>query len=529
MNLFRDVPIKRKLMLGALASSTAALLLASATYYAYERAAFHEDAVRTLTILADVLAANSTAALSLADASDTSADAEEILGALNAEPDILSAALYSTDGKLFARFVRGGAEDPPAHVPVRMESPVSGDRITVQRPVLLGEKRLGTISIVSNTDRIHSRLRRYLMIGGAVLLASLLLAALLAAKFQRVVSGPIIELADAARRVADRKDYSVRAQRFGGDELGLLTDDFNQMLAAIEQQSCELGNANRSLQAQAAQITESVEVLGAAARDILTFTTQAASTASETATAVTETTATVEEVRRTVHTTNEKARDVADIAKKSAQISDAGRKSTDASVAGMNHIRQQMEAIAESMVQLSDQTQTIAQVVAVVEDLAAQSNLLAVNAAIEAAKAGEHGKGFAVVSQEVRSLAEQSRQATSRVRAILKDVQKATSAAVLATEQGSKAVDAGVNQSAQAGESIATLSESVKQAAQAASQIAASSQQQLVGMEQVALAIVSIKKASTENVDSAKQLEAAARNLSDLGQKLRQLVGQFKT
>src|SRR5690606_7732014 len=126
----------------------------------------------------------------------------------------------------------------------------------------------------------------------------------------------------------------------------------------------------------------------------------------------------------------------------------------------------------------SEQGQAIGEIIAAVNDLAEQSNLLAVNAAIEAAKAGEHGRGFAVVAQEVRSLAEQSKQATAQVRTILQDIQKATTAAVLATEQGSKAVEDGVRQTTEAGEAIAALAEMIDEAAQAATQIAASSQQQ---------------------------------------------------
>ena len=102
----------------------------------------------------------------------------------------------------------------------------------------------------------------------------------------------------------------------------------------------------------------------------------------------------------------------------------------------MNHIREQMESIADSVVRLSEQGQAISEIIATVNDIAEESNLLAVNAAIEATRAGEFGKGFAVVAQEVKSLAEQSRQATAQVRTILMEVQKATSAAVMATEQG---------------------------------------------------------------------------------------------
>ncbi len=99
----------------------------------------------------------------------------------------------------------------------------------------------------------------------------------------------------------------------------------------------------------------------------------------------------------------------------------------------------------------------------------------------------------------------------------------------MATEQGSKAAEAGVKQSIEAGEAIRLLADSITEAAQAATQIAASSQQQLVGMDQVASAMENIKQASAQNVASTKQAETAAQNLHDLGHKLKQLVGQYKT
>ena len=293
-----------------------------------------------------------------------------------------------------------------------------------------------------------------------------------------------------------------------------------------------LGNAFASmvtnLRSLTTEITEAVNVLGSASSEIVATTAQLAASSSETATAVTETTTTVEEVKQTAQVASQKAKSVAENAQKSAQISQAGRKSTDETVESMKRIHQQMSAIADSMVRLSEQTQAIGQIIAAVDDLAAQSNLLAVNAAIEAAKAGEQGKGFTVVAQEVKSLAEQSKQATAQVRTILSDIQKATSAAVMATEQGTKAVEAGVNQSAQAGASILALTSSVTESAQAATQIAASSQQQLIGVDQVASAMESIKQATAQNVASAKQMETSARNLNDVGRKLKQLIERYK-
>jgi methyl-accepting chemotaxis protein len=236
----------------------------------------------------------------------------------------------------------------------------------------------------------------------------------------------------------------------------------------------------------------------------------------------------VEEVKQTAQLATQKAKYVSDSAQRAAQVSENGKKSAIESIDAMKQIREQMASIADSIVGLSEQSQMIGEIMLSVNDLAEQSNLLAVNASIEAAKAGEQGKGFAVVAQEVRNLAEQSKQATVQVRGILTDIQKATNAAVMVTGQGSKAVEAGVRQSLEAGESVQKLGESIAEASQAATQIAASSQQQMAGMDQVTQAMENIKTASTQNVASTKQTEVAAKNIGELGRKLSELVALYR-
>jgi methyl-accepting chemotaxis protein len=383
-------------------------------------------------------------------------------------------------------------------------------------------------------------------------LAALVLAGIAGLMITRNIAGPLRNLTGVAERITVGDLSATVTVDDRRDEVGVLARAFESMTrslrtiagaaeqiaagdlrTSLQPQSPNdvLGNAfvrmTDNLRRQIGGMVEGAAVLGSAASEIVAATAQLASGANQSAAAVTETTTTVEEIRQTAQLASQKAKAVADTAQKAVQISHNGRKSTEDVIAGMNRIRKQMEAIAESIVRLSEQGQTIGQIIATVEDLAAQSNLLAVNAAIEAAKAGEHGKGFGVVAQEVKSLAEQSRQATDRVRTILGDIQKATTAAVMATEQGGKAVETGGTQTELAGESIGVLTGSVTEAAQAATQIAASSQQQLVGMDQVAGAMENIKQASTQNVASAKQLETAARNLNDLGQRLKHLADSY--
>ncbi|MFH0994910.1 MAG: methyl-accepting chemotaxis protein [Pseudomonadota bacterium] len=276
------------------------------------------------------------------------------------------------------------------------------------------------------------------------------------------------------------------------------------------------------------EVQEGVNVLASSTSEIMALTAQLASSAAETSTAVNETTVTLEEVKQTARLSSEKANDVSESASKSAQVFHIGKRSVEETIAGMNHLRDQMGAIAGSIVRLSEQSQAVAEIITSINDLADQSNLLAVNAAVEAARAGEHGKGFAVLAQEIKSLSEQSKLATARVRSIIGDIQKAIGSAVMASEQGSKAVDAGVKQAAEAGESLRLLAGCIAESAQAGTQIDASSQQQLVGMDQVVLAMENVKQATEQIALSTKQAEATAQGLHQLGQKLKKLVAHYK-
>jgi methyl-accepting chemotaxis protein len=348
----------------------------------------------------------------------------------------------------------------------------------------------------------------------ALNVVAVLLACGMAYWFNRAIAAPLRQATAVAVRIATG-DLRANVPASGG------RDEVGQLLRALG----EMVDAWRTL---AAETTRGVDTLSSAAGEILASTAQGAASAVETAAAVSETTATVEEVKQTSMLTSEKSRAVSDTAQEAARTASEGRRVLDDSMQGMQTIQEKMEAIASTVVRLSERSHAIGEITATVAGLAEQSNLLAVNAAIEAAKAGEHGKGFAVVAQEVKSLAEQSRQATRQVREILGEIQKNVGAAVMITEQGAKTVAQGVDQMTQAGQAIRQLADNIADAAQAAVQIAVSSQQQRAGMDQVALAMENIQQASAENAAGSRQAEASARNLHALGQSLRRIVDRFQ-
>jgi methyl-accepting chemotaxis protein len=276
------------------------------------------------------------------------------------------------------------------------------------------------------------------------------------------------------------------------------------------------------------EINDGISVLASSSEEILAATSQVASSTQETATAISEIATTVAEVKQTAVLAGSRSQGVSESAARTRQVAQNGRQAVDETLNGMQQIREQMQAVAESIMRLGEQSQAIGEIVASVGDLAEQSNLLGVNASIEAVKAGETGKGFSVVAQEVKALAEQSKQATAQVRGILGEIQKAMTKAVLLAEQGSKTVEVGYQRAQASGEAIRSLSSNIEESSEMALQIAVTSQQQMVGMDQVASAMESIRQASQDNVGGTRQVDLAARNLHQLGLKLKGLAEGFK-
>ena len=327
------------------------------------------------------------------------------------------------------------------------------------------------------------------------------------------IIGPLNVAVTYVKSIASGKIPPPIEQKFNGD--------FESFTIALNQ----LGD---SLREMIISINETVNNVTSASTQILSATTEQAATSSEQTASVAETTSTVQEVRQTAEQTADRGRLVSDMVKEATSVADEGLSAIESNMAGMNNIKDQVAAIAETILSLSEQTQQIGEIIATVNDIADQSNLLALNAAIEAARAGDAGKGFSVVAGEVRNLAEQSRQATSQVKDILVEIQKSSNTAVMVTEEGTKRAEAGVQLTQKTGQAIQGIRDRIQHAAQAADQIAVSTNEQLTGMDQIVVAMESINQAAAQADTGTRQTEEAAQNLSQLANVLQDMMEKYQ-
>ncbi|MDX1456840.1 MAG: PAS domain S-box protein [Marinobacter sp.] len=290
----------------------------------------------------------------------------------------------------------------------------------------------------------------------------------------------------------------------------------------------ERKRADREMRKIIQELHQGISVLGSTSGEIMDSVNRVASSTQETASSINTISSAVQQVKQGAEAAGSKASAATTNVERTRTVAEEGKLAVDDTMEGMLQIREQMQAIGESIIRLNEQTQTIGEVVTAVNDLAEQSNLLGVNASIEAARAGEVGKGFSVVAQEVKALAEQSKNATAQVRTILSDVQRAMNKAVLVAEQGGKAVDAGYQRTQVSGKAIQTLLQSINESNEAAMQIAENSRQQAIGVDQIAQGMETIQNASRDNVAGIQQVEDAVRNLHQLGNRLQKVAAQFR-
>ncbi|WP_198389774.1 methyl-accepting chemotaxis protein [Sinorhizobium meliloti] len=319
-------------------------------------------------------------------------------------------------------------------------------------------------------------------------------------------------------------DLAQKASVEGSDELAVLGDSFNAMTARLAGMIDNERGSRERLEKLLATISETAQHLSSSAAEILAGTTQQVEGMREQSSAVAQTVASVDEVLQTSEQAAQRAQHVAASYDNAVKISNEGRRALDDTVQVMNAVSARTETIAADILSLAENSLEIGEIVSVVAEIADQTNLLALNAAIEASRAGEHGRGFNVVASEIRTLADQSKSATTRVRRILMEIQKSTNSAVIGAEDGSKSVSRALETVSEAGETIRQLEAIVADSARSVAQIAASAGQQRAGMKQIHEAMHYIEQTSSQNLSAIRQAEEAAKDLNELGSRLKEML-----
>ncbi len=344
--------------------------------------------------------------------------------------------------------------------------------------------------------------------------AGALIAGAVAFITARRVTGPLRQLTAAAARVVAEGDFRGTLEVRSSDEIGELATSFGRMMDQLREVLLVLNASALELEAAAGQLSAD-----AAAQN---------RTATRQASALYETQVTAQELQRSSQSAAQRAQAVLKGVERADSLGRAGERAIESSVGGLTFIRNQVDQIAHTSQELQQRTQQIGGITQTVKDLADQSNMLAVNAAIEAVRSGEHGKGFAVVAREIRTLADQSVGATARVQEILEDIRVAISNTVETSENGAREVEGGLAQVRATGDSLRALASLVHENGLVVREIAETVSRQDAGIAQLFDALKDLSALSQETLTRLQATEEAASRMSGASREITAMVRRYK-
>jgi len=310
-----------------------------------------------------------------------------------------------------------------------------------------------------------------------------------------------------------RGDLTLRGS-VTSDALGNVVDSVNYMLDNFTQALSRVRDAASDVAARSNQILIASEAMATGA-------TQQDHEITNTSSAVEELTVSMKQVSNNAEASAEAARRALDAAEQ-------GNRSVRDTLEGMQRIRSSVQATAKKIKSLGDRSLEISEIINVINDITEQTNLLALNAAIEAARAGEAGRGFAVVADEVRKLAEHSRTATKDIAALIKAIQAETNEAVVVMEEGTREVEVGARLADQAGKALEAISAVVRQSAELVQEISLASKQQVRGTEGVANAMQIISSITRQTSQGARQTAQSMEQMVKMSEQLNETLSQFR-
>jgi methyl-accepting chemotaxis protein len=346
-----------------------------------------------------------------------------------------------------------------------------------------------------------------------LLCVAVILAAILALMIVRSITNPVADLLAANEKLADG-DLTVTIKTTGRDEIGQLADSSRRMVESLRQLISRVADTSGEIASASNQLRSTAEQIATAAEEVASQTSTVA-TASE-----------------------EMAATSGDIAQNCAMAAESSRQSSDSAtrggavvqetIAGMVKIAERVKNSAQTVESLGTRSEQIGQIIGTIEDIADQTNLLALNAAIEAARAGEQGRGFAVVADEVRALAERTSRATREIGDMIKGIQSETKAAVRVMEEGVAEVEKGAMSSQQSGKALDMILQQIGEVSMQINQIATAAEEQTATTSEITMNVQQVTDVVHQTARGASETATAAAQLSSSAETLQNLVRQFK-